>query len=99
MAKNIHLFDDVFGKLKQEHTIRQQNDQLKQFATALGGGLGGLGGLMNFGVGSTSGGVSFAYMAGQGNNQPKEQETDVPKCFDYFSELYNSKRFFRKEGS
>jgi len=59
---------------------------------------GGLGGLMNFGVGSNSGGVSFAYMAGPGNNQPKEQEVDVPKCFDYFSELYNSKRFFLKEG-
>jgi len=82
VAKNIHLFDDVFGKLKAEHTQKQQFDQLRQLQM-------GLGGLMNLGIGSTSGGVSFAFMGGPGNNQPKENELDVPKCFDYFTELYN----------
>jgi len=77
VAKNIHLFDDFFGKIKAEHTNRQQMDQLKQFQ------------LLSFGVGQSEGGISFASLGNAaGNNQSKGQVDDLPPCFDYFHELY-----------
>ena len=45
MAKNIHLFDEVFGIIKSNHTKNQQMSQLKQLGLFGGNfNLGALGG-------------------------------------------------------
>ena len=80
VAKNIHLFDDVFGKLKADHTKNQQLNQLRQL------------GLMNFGVGAGAGGISVAFLGG---DQGNEQKNEIPESFDYFSELYKSINFIK----
>jgi len=54
-------------------------DQLKQFQ------------LLNFGVGQSQGGISFAALGNAvGNGQSQGQVNDLPPSFGYFSELYGS---------
>ena len=79
VAKNIHLFDDVFGKLKADHTRGQQLQQLSQL------------GLMNFGLGQASGGIAFHFPGN--SNAGNQTNLEVPPCFDYFQELYQSRKF------
>lgn len=76
------MFDEVFGRLKAEHKNKQQRDMLASFQM----------GLMSFGVGAGAGGVAFASL-GASNTEAKKSEDDIPKSFDNFQELYNSKSY------